>query len=170
MLSLYRFGLLSPAGVGTLLHSAAPPAVEHVSRLLVWYLTQGFNTAYVDEFTADMEVISPFYSNPSNSRAWFVESTEGALLNELNTLYTTACVRHLDALKLRRTASREAHNAYFDRYNVLWKYLPDESRKCAGCEKYAPSCFFYSARRGTEPRRVRCEGCSPRFSLLQAWT
>ena len=180
MLAMYRFGLLAPAAVGALARGERVPlAVQNMSKLLVWYLTQGFFTRYVDEFSVDMESISSFYGDVANSRSWYIEHTEGTLLNELKLLYSWASMRHLDALRLRRTVSRENHNAYYMRYNALWTHVSvpsmghfpelSSAKKCAGCEHYAPLSAFYSARRGTEPRRVRCEGCSPRHVHIQAW-
>lgn len=189
MLALYRFGLLPPAASDAIRRGESVPLpVLQVALLLTWYITKAYDSEYTNPFMtlATTDEVFQFYQDTTNNHIWYQDaSADNRVWLEIGTLYAWCWVRRLHALHATRGESREAHTVYYTAFNTFYLnnrhtsqfeeivagHFPNLARakKCAGCHNMAPLNAFYSARRGNEPRRVRCEGCMPRHANLTHW-
>jgi hypothetical protein len=190
-MAMLRFGLMPPGAVelwrvwGEAGEFNVPPAVRQVCHLLNWYMTKGAATNYrapMPAFATDENVIA-FYGG--NEPFWYADPPGDTtpLVGEISELLTWCKILWLNTLFNQRSESREGCQLFFAEWQKLPYPLASEfhiiantyfpflrtSKRCAGCHNLAPAHTFYYGRRGNEPRRVRCEGCTPRHSWVQAW-
>jgi hypothetical protein len=190
LLLLFRFGLYPHLGIVFIPDNIPPPVINIVEQIR-FYLERRWTVSCpsvgVDEYR--------FYSNTSNSPWWFGSVVPG---REIMLLICNNWLRHMYHLYERRSLSSGDNANFFNMYaNVYncWETLGLESensefkrtmrlitmndigfnalgapKKCAGCQRLAPTSCFYLARRIGEPRRVRCEGCMPRANWIAQWT